>query len=200
MKKIVIFIPFLFLSFVSVPLTSHTPKNTSEVAWTGSPTLFIKKYAFAAQLEQYRYGVPACITLAQAMIESAIGTSYLARYANNYFGIKCGSTWNGEFVYHNDDTPHEKFRKYATAEQSFRDHSEFLRNRERYAFLFNLPVDDYVGWAKGLQRAGYATSRSYASALIQTIKRYQLLRYNLHPNEINKINNVFLYSYHSPAL
>jgi hypothetical protein len=115
-------------------------------------------------------GIPASIIMAQACLESDNGNSTLAVEANNHFGIKCHTTWNGEVIYHDDDKEQECFRKYDTPEGSFFDHSDFLRYRDRYAFLFNLPSTDYQAWARGLKQAGYATNPTYAELLIKIIE------------------------------
>ena len=124
------------------------------------------------------YGIPASITLAQGILESASGTSTLAVNANNHFGIKCHVDWKGAVIYHDDDEKQECFRKYNRVSESFRDHSLFLSERNRYAFLFELRKTDYKGWAKGLQKAGYATSKTYAKKLIKLIDEYDLTQYD----------------------
>jgi len=134
---------------------------------------YINKYQSIAIIEQQKYGIPASITLAQGLLESRAGKSPLAVDANNHFGIKC-SDWTGDKIYQDDDQKNECFRKYATARESFEDHSAFLAKRSRYATLFTLKSDDYKGWANGLQATGYATSRSYANNLINLIELYDL--------------------------
>ena len=116
--------------------------------------------------------------MAQGLLESGAGRSELARKSNNHFGIKCHSDWRGGRVYHDDDLRGECFRKYKNAEQSYEDHAKFLTERPRYASLFKLKVTDYKGWAKGLQRCGYATDRAYANRLIKLIEDYDLYRYD----------------------
>lgn len=123
------------------------------------------------------YGIPASITLAQACLESGFGESYLAKKANNHFGIKCHD-WKGPSVRYDDDAKGECFRKYKSVEESFVDHSHFLRYRSRYSSLFNLNITDYKGWAHGLQAAGYATNPKYAALLIELIERYSLQNYD----------------------
>lgn len=141
--------------------------------------LYIQKYKQIAIREMHQYGVPASITLAQGILESAGGESYLATKANNHFGIKCHRDWNGKKVYRDDDAKNECFRKYNHAEESFRDHSLFLSQRSRYAFLFDHDRTDYKAWAKGLKKAGYATNPRYPSLLIELIERYNLHQYDL---------------------
>jgi hypothetical protein len=123
-----------------------------------------------------RYNVPASITMAQGLLESAAGTSYLALSANNHFGIKCGSQWTGPYILKDDDYKNEQFRVYDSPEQSYEDHSLFLRNNKRYARLFQLKITDYKGWAHGLKDAGYATSPTYAHNLIQLIENFELYK------------------------
>jgi len=139
---------------------------------------YIKEYSPLAINEMHRYRIPASITLAQGILESGSGTSTLAMEANNHFGIKCHIGWEGPSVYHDDDAKNECFRKYQNVSDSFRDHSLFLLQRGRYSFLFKLRKKDYKGWAKGLQKAGYATSRTYAKSLIKIINEYDLERYD----------------------
>lgn len=139
---------------------------------------YIERYHRLAVEEMQRTGIPASITLAQGIYESAAGTSRLATLANNHFGIKCKKEWTGPTLTHTDDLPNECFRKYASAEESYRDHSDFLRTRAHYAFLFRLDPLDYKGWAFGLKRAGYATSPAYPASLLRLIEGYQLYRYD----------------------
>jgi len=138
----------------------------------------VAKYKDDAIREMDIYDVPASITLGQGMIESNYGNSPLAKQANNHFGIKCHEDWTGETYTMNDDEPNECFRKYPTVLESFADHSKFLKNRQRYAFLFDLKITDYKGWAHGLKDAGYATDPTYADRLIQIIEQYKLYNYD----------------------
>lgn len=138
---------------------------------------YIRLYAPIAQEEMSLYKIPASITLAQGILESGAGEGELTLKANNHFGIKCHG-WKGGGVYHDDDRPQECFRKYNDPKYSYRDHSLFLTERKRYAGLFELELDDYVGWAKGLRAAGYATDRKYPDKLINLIERYQLYKYD----------------------
>lgn len=139
---------------------------------------YISKYADLAVEEMRRSGVPASITLAQGLLESRAGQSDLAVKGNNHFGIKCHSNWNGPKVHIDDDKDNECFRKYRTVEQSYRDHSDFLRYRDRYKFLFDLDPKDYEGWAYGLKKAGYATDPAYPKKLIKIIEEYELYKYD----------------------
>lgn len=139
---------------------------------------YISVYKNIAISEMKKYGIPASITLAQGILESGSGKGTLAVRANNHFGIKCHG-WKGRKIYHDDDEKGECFRKYKSPNESFRDHSEFLANRKRYAKLFQLDKDDYKGWAKELRRAGYATDRRYPEKLISLIERYDLDRFDV---------------------
>lgn len=138
---------------------------------------YIEVYKNIAMKEMQDYGIPASITLAQGILESGSGKGRLAVQANNHFGIKCHG-WNGGKIYHDDDRSQECFRKYRSAETSFKDHSEFLTNRSRYAKLFTLRKSDYKGWAKGLRKAGYATDKRYPQKLISIIETYDLDDYD----------------------
>ena len=139
---------------------------------------YINQYKDLAIAEMQRTGVPASVKLAQGILETMAGTSDLVLRSNNHFGIKCKSTWTGETVKHNDDERGECFRKYPSSEQSYKDHSDFLKGNQRYAFLFELDPTDYSGWAWGLKKAGYATNPRYAMALIKTIEDYGLQEYS----------------------
>ncbi len=152
--------------------------NISLFAQKATPQDYVNKYATTAQAEMKRSGVPAAITLAQGILESESGNGELAQKSNNHFGIKCKETWQGEKVYHNDDARGECFRKYNDVIESFADHSNFLKINGRYAFLFELDINDYKGWAKGLKKAGYATNPTYAQLLINIIEKYDLASFN----------------------
>jgi len=136
---------------------------------------YINLYKDIAVSEMKRTGIPASITIAQGMIESDYGRSTLAREANNHFGIKCHNDWTGPTMHKNDDRRNECFRKYKKAEESFYDHSNFLRTGSRYSFLFNIETEDYKEWARGLKKAGYATNPDYANMLIRKIEEYNLM-------------------------
>ncbi|TJY31837.1 glucosaminidase domain-containing protein [Pontimicrobium aquaticum] len=167
--------------------TRPVPKKEKEVVTeprtiTKAPVIkstddYISVYKDIAVAEMKQYGIPASITLAQGILESGSGRGRLAVKANNHFGIKCHD-WKGAKIYHDDDRAQECFRKYKDANKSFRDHSEFLANRKRYAKLFQLDKDDYKGWARELRRAGYATDRKYPQKLISLIERYQLYKFD----------------------
>lgn len=138
---------------------------------------YIRKYQSLAIENMQRYRIPASITMAQALLESDCGNSTLAVRANNHFGIKCKNSWTGDFVLHDDDRAGECFRKYKCVEDSYADHSEFLRTSPRYRSLFRLnPAEDYEKWAVGLKEAGYATNPQYAALLIKIIEDHDLHR------------------------
>jgi len=139
---------------------------------------YIQKFYPLAISEMERSGIPASITLAQGCWESSNGNSRLATEGNNHFGIKCKREWTGKKIYHDDDALQECFRKYAHAEASYIDHSNFLMNSSRYSFLFQLDPKDYAGWARGLKQAGYATDPTYAERLIKIIEDYKLYLYD----------------------
>ncbi|MBP5318673.1 MAG: glucosaminidase domain-containing protein [Paludibacteraceae bacterium] len=139
---------------------------------------YINRYSAIAVREMADFGIPASITLAQGLLESAAGTSDLAVKANNHFGIKCHNDWTGATMHHDDDRNQECFRKYDNAEESFVDHSQFLKSKARYAFLFEYDRTDYKSWAKGLKQAGYATDPNYATRLIDLIEKYDLHRFD----------------------
>jgi LysM repeat protein len=138
---------------------------------------YILRWKDEAVSQMLTYGIPASITLAQGILESADGNSPLAKYANNHFGIKCHD-WKGETFIQDDDARNECFRKYSEAMESYRDHSLFLKNKSRYAFLFNYSSTDYKNWAHGLKKAGYATNNEYAYRLIQIIEENELNQYD----------------------
>ncbi|MGV3707061.1 MAG: glucosaminidase domain-containing protein [Arcticibacter sp.] len=148
---------------------------------------YVERFKDIAVEEMLKTGIPASITLAQGMLESASGNSTLAREANNHFGIKCHGGWNGKTILKDDDALGECFRYYNSAEESYRDHSEFLK-RSHYAFLYDLDRNDYKGWANGLKKAGYATNPRYPELLISLIERYGLDRYDREETVIAKVN------------
>ena len=139
---------------------------------------YVEKWAATAVREMYRSGVPASITLAQGILESRSGLSDLAAKGNNHFGIKCHSDWKGKSMKVDDDRKGECFRVYPDADDSFRDHSDFLRYQDRYKFLFDFDTKDYESWAYGLKKAGYATDPAYPTKLIKIIEDYGLSKYD----------------------
>lgn len=135
--------------------------------------IYIETFSAMAVEQQQAHGIPASITLAQGLLESAAGRSTLATEGNNHFGIKCHSDWKGETMTRSDDAPDDCFRVYDDAAESYEDHSRFLM-RKRYERLFDLDPTDYTGWAKGLKACGYATDPHYADRLVAIIERYGL--------------------------
>lgn len=168
-----------YLLLLATALGCSSPKNTTTTHRPTTSTYhrYIREYNALAIAQQNKYRIPASITLAQGLLESGAGQSSLAKKSNNHFGIKCHSDWKGGRVYHNDDRKGECFRKYKNVSDSYEDHSRFLL-RSRYARLFDLKITDYKGWAKGLQKCGYATDRAYANKLIKMIEDYELYHYD----------------------
>jgi hypothetical protein len=163
-----ILITLLFCLFIQIGWAQNNPTTIA----------YITQYKAIAIKEMKRTGVPASITLAQAILESNSGESNLAKNHNNHFGIKCKSDWTGAKTYQDDDAKQECFRAYDAAEASFKDHSNFLKNRPNYVDLFLLdPVDD-TAWAYGLKKAGYATASDYPKKLLKIIDDYELAQYN----------------------
>ncbi len=169
MTRLRTFLAILLLGIAS--LLAHA-QRTNQAYWT-----YIDTYKNLAIEQMQKYRIPASITLAQGLLESAAGRSTLATEANNHFGIKCGSGWTGPYVLRNDDAPNERFRKYKSARESYEDHSKFLQGR-RYQGLFQLKITDYKGWAHGLKAAGYATNPVYAESLIRIIEMYNLMQFD----------------------
>lgn len=184
MKIIIIYVATIFIFCKSFAQYDTTVYN------------YINTYKNIAMVEMVRTGVPAAITLAQGILEAAAGKSELVIKSNNHFGIKCKSNWVGDKVYKDDDVQSECFRKYPSAEESFKDHSNFLKYNSRYAFLFMLDPTDYISWSYGLKQAGYATEPRYSQLLIQCIEKYRLQDYTLltldalaHQSTQNNITN-----------
>ena len=139
---------------------------------------YVENYKDMAVEQMRRYHIPASITLAPGICESGAGRSRLAREAHNHFGIKVGINWTGPYIIMSDDRPDDRFRVYRTDDESYEDHSKFLRNNARYRSLFSLKETDYKGWAHGLKRCGYATNPNYAPMLIGVIERYNLQQFD----------------------
>ncbi|WP_411273291.1 glucosaminidase domain-containing protein [Daejeonella sp.] len=180
---------------VTVSKPAPPATQASKPIKTISGNTLVNKYTAEAYIERFKaiaikemnsYGIPASITLAQGLLESGNGNSSLARDANNHFGIKCTSEWKGKTILKDDDQVNDCFRVYSSPEESFRDHSEFLK-RKRYASLFELNKDDYQGWASGLKEAGYATNPRYAELLITLVDRYDLSKYDRKEGYLEKI-------------
>ncbi len=159
---------------------------------------YIVKYSSIAIEEMNRHNIPASITLAQGILESGSGESRLATEGNNHFGIKCQDNWNGETIIEDDDEKGECFRKYSKAIDSYRDHSIFLTQRERYLFLFEYKNTEYKKWAEGLKKAGYATNPEYPNLLINLIEKYDLSRFD--NEKVQQKNFYFAHSYGLPYL
>lgn len=169
--KVKVFYSFLFfIVFFNTLSQPAEPRMSTEE--------YINKYKDFAIKEMLEHKIPASITLAQGILESGNGNSPLAKYANNHFGIKCHNDWNGATFYVDDDKKNECFRKYYSPYESFRDHSLFLVNRDRYEPLFKLKITDYIAWAKGLKKLGYATNPNYDKQLIYLIEKYELYRFD----------------------
>ena len=164
---------------------------------------YIATYKDLAIREMIRSGVPASITLAQGILETQAGQSDLVKSSNNHFGIKCKTEWQGGKVYHDDDERGECFRSYISAEESYKDHSDFLKNRPPYAFLFQLDPTNYEGWAKGLRKAGYATNPAYSQMLVKIIVDNNLQQYTLlalnQPANADKHEDIFAATHTNPA-
>lgn len=163
-----LFFCFVCVSFVGYASAQYTSKDVQS---------YIDTYSDLAIKKMKDYGIPASITLAQGILESAAGTSDLAKNANNHFGIKCHSDWSGKSYYKDDDKKDECFRSYNSVEESFNDHSSFLK-QTRYASLFTLKITDYKAWAKELKKCGYATDPNYPDRLINLIETYSLNQYD----------------------
>lgn len=174
MKTIPIASLLLVLAFSSCSVHKSAVSTRDNDAYAA----YIAQYSDMAVEQMKKYGIPASITLAQGLLESDAGRSSLTTKCNNHFGIKCHSDWKGSKMYHDDDARQECFRCYRNAQESFSDHSLFLVNGARYQSLFKLGSSDYKGWAKGLKAAGYATSPTYASKLVEIIERYGLDRFD----------------------
>ena len=187
-------IPFLVLMALATSCSTRKVTASKPIKTITGNTL-VNKYSAEEYIERFKaiaikemnsYGIPASITLAQGILESGSGNSSLARDANNHFGIKCTPEWKGKTILKDDDRVDDCFRVYSSPEESFRDHSEFLK-RKRYASLFELNKDDYRGWATGLKEAGYATNPRYAELLITLVDRYDLSKYDRKEGYIEKI-------------
>ena len=170
---------FLFLVIILVSSCSSLKQTTNnESSVEEKINIYIKKYAPAATKNMRFFKIPASITLAQGILESGYGEGTLAKNANNHFGIKCHKDWKGKSIKHDDDEKNECFRSYKNPLRSYRDHSLFLVDRDRYRSLFELNRKDYRGWALGLKAAGYATDPKYADKLISLIERFKLTRFD----------------------
>lgn len=167
------FIYYTFISLFAVCISLNSQAQNSNQYKDPTTLEYIERYKHIALEHETTHNIPACITLAQGILESGSGTSRLAKEANNHFGIKCHSNWQGNTFYKDDDKKNECFRAYDSPEESFEDHALFLK-KKRYADLFDLDIRDYEGWAKGLKQAGYATNPKYPQLLIDLIEKYSL--------------------------
>lgn len=172
LKKNFVYPTLLINSFLLFTLTIFAQYTEADIY------TYIDTYHLIAQKKMQEYKIPASITLAQGIFESACGTSRLATKGNNHFGIKCHTNWNGDTVRIDDDELQECFRKYASVEESYNDHSHFLTSRSRYKELFKLDILDYKAWAHGLKAAGYATNPEYALRLISLIERFNIAQWD----------------------
>jgi len=176
-------ITYRLLSFsvaVAVAMSAGMSKaetNKNATAFREDCRKYIQTYYRTAINQQKKYKIPASITLAQAILESSAGRSYLALGGNNHFGIKC-IDWNGLCIIKNHENSKICYRKYLDPVDSFEDHSRFLTERAYYKPLFKLPITDYKAWARGLKTCGYATDPQYASKLIRIIEQYKLYQYD----------------------
>lgn len=187
---------FVLLVLISCCVQAANAQSTDQIY-----RQYIEKYKDIAIDQMQRWKVPASITLAQGLLESAAGRSRLAKEGNNHFGIKCHN-WKGGTIYSDDEKANECFRRYHSAKESFEDHSVFLAKGQRYRFLFDLKPTDYKGWARGLKKAGYASNPIYAQSLINLIERYQLYQYDvasprhIHATAVNgqPLHPIFIYN------
>ena len=168
----------LILIFLPIVFFSQKVKKSREE--------YINEYSKAAVEQMNKYKIPASITLAQGILESGNGNSYLSTKGNNHFGIKCHKSWTGKKMYLDDDKKDECFRCYKNVSESYEDHSLFLINNSRYKFLFDLKITDYKEWAKGLRKAGYATNPKYAELLIKIIEANELYKYDKKSKKVIK--------------
>ena len=173
-----------------VDLSVH--KSNENLSVAEKVNNYVATFYNVAIEEMKMYDIPASISLAQGILESGMGSSRLAVAANNHFGIKCHSEWEGKRIYHDDDEKGECFRVYKDPRTSYRDHSLFLTSRSRYNLLFDLKIDDYKGWAKGLKKAGYATDPKYSNKLINLIERYSLNRFDIKKKKKWRNNHIEL--------
>ena len=199
--KLLTLILLLFFSSCGVKKVSYRDKNPKKIKNKSVKAVnrffnsmsneerthwYVNTYSKIAINEMNKYNIPASITMAQGILESNAGKGTLALKSNNHFGIKCHKGWNGKKVYHDDDAKGECFRKYKNPEKSYRDHSIFLETRDRYNFLFKYSKNNYVKWAKGLKKAGYATDPKYPEKLISIIERYELWKLDGSKKPLNK--------------
>lgn len=172
-------IRFVFVFFL-LPLSLLSQKTTE---------IYIQNWKKECIEQMEKHGIPASITMAQGILESASGTSDLATKANNHFGIKCHNEWTGDKFFKDDDKKDECFRVYKNAQASFEDHSIFLK-KARYAELFDLAITDYKGWANGLKQCGYATNPKYPQLLIELIEKHHLHELDQGSEAVSQMNDL----------
>lgn len=147
--------------------------------------VFIESIVHGAQLAHEIHGVPASVTIAQAILESLWGNSGLTKDAFNLFGIKASKGWKGgvimkntaEYINGKRVMVQAPFRRYDSLSDSIEDHAVFLVKNKRYAAAFK--CKDCYGFAEEIARAGYASDPAYSSLLISLIKQHKLLQYDL---------------------
>jgi len=182
-KKTSIFICFVILHLFFTPALSAKKAKCPTMGPRLTVEEYCEKYGEMARRQMRKYRVPASITLAQGLLESGYGSSYLAVVANNHFGIKAYSRgWKGDVVRCDDDAKNEPFCKFSSVAEGFEYHSTFLRDNPRYAPLFKLDIRDYENWAHGLKNCGYATNPKYGTLLINLIETYHLDVYDILQN------------------
>lgn len=201
MKQLHLYLFISLLALASCSTSKHTtyrkPAKKLSEARDDYERYILTYYPIAVE-QMSRHNIPASITLAQGLLESGAGKSKLTRSSNNHFGIKADKSWKGKRTSSMDNGRLCYFRKYESARDSYEDHSMFLVNRSRYAFLFKLNKKDYEGWAKGLRKAGYAEDKAYPSKLISLIERYELQRYDSYTmKDIKKADGIALETYDS---
>ena len=168
----------VWFCFVSFSLVAICPGRVTAQYNEKDIYAYIDQYKDVAMQKMAEYKIPASITIAQGIFESACGKSRLATDGNNHFGIKCHTDWTGDTILIDDDELQECFRRYPTVSDSYTDHSLFLTHRSRYANLFQLNILDYPGWARTLRQDGYATNPQYADRLISLIERFNIARFD----------------------
>lgn len=179
----------------SEEITKSDSKNEQLVATSNITTTtvtveeYISRFKNIALTNMNDFKIPASIKLAQGILESGAGKGRLCMEANNHFGIKCHSGWNGPSIKHDDDALQECFRKYENPDDSYTDHSKFLTSRPWYKPLFQLDIMDYKAWAHGLKKAGYATDPKYPEKLISIIERYELYKIDTEYSENRTFNS-----------
>lgn len=193
----------LFAAFISIHAIA--PFNRTQ-----QTTDYISTYLNLASFESARSGIPVSIILAQGILESQCGKSKLAQIGNNHFGIKWNNAADGDYISQYDDDKDKRgnrmpsrFIKYGSAEESYRHHSDFLMNRERYSSLFKLSRTDYRSWAKGLSACHYASDPQYANKLIHMIESSRLNELDI-PDVLSlddeESDDIQVVDYNAPAL